>query len=106
MPIWKTLLGDAPIPGREALDFSSVAERFPFSGGRIRNAFMDSCQRAAEAGAISQDILLAACEEEQRSSIATQRGVEKERKTMKAGIKVWEALPSTSVRSLPGPLPA
>ena len=70
--IWKTLLGDAPIPGRQDLDFSLVAEHFPFSGGRIRNAFMDACQRAAEAGAISQDILLAACEEEQRSSIATQ----------------------------------
>jgi hypothetical protein len=33
---------------------------------------MDACQRAAEAGAISQDILLDACEEEQRSSITTQ----------------------------------
>ena len=70
--IWKTLLGEAPIPGRETLDFSSVAEQFPFSGGRIRNAFMDACQRAAEAGAISQEILLSACEEEQRSSITTQ----------------------------------
>ena len=70
--IWKTLLGDAPIPGRESLDFSSVAVRYDFSGGRIRNAFMDACQRAAEAGAISQNILLDACEEEQRSSITTQ----------------------------------
>jgi len=67
--IWKTLLGDAPIPGRESLDFSSVAARYDLSGGRIRNAFMYACQRAAETGAISQEILLDACEEEQRSSI-------------------------------------
>jgi len=70
--IWKTLLGDAPIPGRENLDFKAVAERFPFSGGRIKNSFLDACTRAAEVGAISQDILLAACEEEQRSSITNQ----------------------------------
>ena len=70
--IWSTLLGKAPIPGRESLDFMAVANRYAFSGGRIRNAFMNACQRAAEAGAISQEILLAACEEEQQSSIATQ----------------------------------
>ncbi len=67
--IWKTLLGDAPIPGRESLDFSTVAALYDLSGGRIRNAFMDACQRAAETGAISQEILIDACEEEQRSSI-------------------------------------
>ena len=70
--IWSALLGKAPIPGRESLDFVAVANRFAFSGGRIRNAFLNSCQRASEAGAISQEILLAACEEEQRSSITTQ----------------------------------
>lgn len=69
--IWKTLLGEAPIPGRESLDFAQIAESFPFSGGRIRNAFVDACQRAAVAGAISQDLLIAACQEEQKSALGS-----------------------------------
>jgi DNA polymerase III delta prime subunit len=70
--IWATLLGDAPIPGRDTLDFTAVAARYPFSGGRIRNAFVDACQRAAEAGSIIQQVLNAACEEEQQSSLTSQ----------------------------------
>lgn len=70
--IWKALLGEAPIPGRESLDFTQIAETFPFSGGRIRNAFVDACQRASEAGAISQELLLAACQEEQKSALGSQ----------------------------------
>jgi hypothetical protein len=49
-----------------------VAARYPFSGGRIRNAFVDACQRAAEAGSIIQQVLNAACEEEQQSSLTSQ----------------------------------
>jgi len=70
--IWKTLLGDAPIPGREGLDFAQVADRYPLSGGRIRNAFLDACQRAAAAGAMTQDILVAACEEESKTALPAQ----------------------------------
>lgn len=70
--IWKTLLGDAPIPGRAGLDLDQVAARYPMSGGRIRNAFLDACQRAAAAGAMSQDILLAACEEEAKTGLPAQ----------------------------------
>ena len=69
--IWKALLGKAPIPGRETLDFYAVAEQFSFSGGRIRNAFLGACQRAAEVGAISQGALIAACKEELQSSITS-----------------------------------
>ena len=67
--IWANLFGRARIPGMEALDVAEIAERFPLSGGLIRNAFLEGCQRAAEAGAISQQILLEACEEEFRSGL-------------------------------------
>ena len=67
--IWANLFGRSRIPGSNALDLTEVAERFPLSGGLIRNAFLESCQRAAEAGAISQQILLEACEEEFRSGL-------------------------------------
>ena len=65
------MLGEAPIPGRDSLDFTQIAESFPFSGGRIRNAFVDACLRASVAGAISQDLLLASCQEEQKSALAS-----------------------------------
>ncbi len=67
--IWTALLGEAPIPGRDTLDLPAVAARYPLSGGRIRNAFVDACQRAAEVGAISQELLLAACDEELQSAL-------------------------------------
>jgi SpoVK/Ycf46/Vps4 family AAA+-type ATPase len=67
--IWMTLLGESPIPGRDTLDLQALAARYPFSGGRIRNAFIDACQRAADGGAMSQEVLLAACEEEQQSAL-------------------------------------
>jgi len=35
----------------------------------IRNAFLEGCARAAEAGAISQEILLGACAEESKSRL-------------------------------------
>jgi DNA polymerase III delta prime subunit len=69
--IWAALLGEAPIPGRDTLDLMAVAARYPFSGGRIRNAFVDACQRAAESGALSQQVLLDACEEEQQSALTS-----------------------------------
>ena len=69
--IWRALLGDAPIPGRDSLDLGQIAENFPFSGGRIRNAFVDACQRAAEVGAICQDLVLAACQEEKNSGLGS-----------------------------------
>ena len=68
--IWTALLGEAPIPGRETLDLQAVAARYPLSGGRIRNAFVDACQRAAAAGVISQELLLAACDEELQSALS------------------------------------
>ena len=46
-----------------------AAERFSLSGGLIRNAFLEGCARAVEAGAISQEILLEACAEESRSRL-------------------------------------
>ena len=68
--IWANLFGRARIPGVEALDLTEVAERFPLSGGLIRNSFMEACQRASEAGAMTQEILLAAVEEEFRSGLS------------------------------------
>ena len=70
LKIWDGLFAQAPVPGWEGLDLLAVADQFPLSGGRIRNAFLDALQRAAESGAISQEILQEACEEEYRSSLA------------------------------------
>lgn len=70
--IWESLFRQGDIPGREGLDLAAVAARFPLAGGRIRNAFLDACHRAAEAGAIDQSLLLAACEEESRSALPTE----------------------------------
>jgi len=67
--IWANLFGKARIPGSEALDLTEVAERFPLSGGLIQNAFVEACYRASEVGAISQEILLEAVEEEIRSGL-------------------------------------
>ena len=67
--LWESLFQKAPIPGHEALDLTSVAEQFEFTGGRTRLAFLDSLHRAAEVGQINQQILLAACEEEKRSAL-------------------------------------
>lgn len=69
LKIWDGLFAQAPVPGREDLDLTTVADQFPLSGGRIRNAFLDALQRTAELGAISQSILQEACEEEYRSSL-------------------------------------
>ncbi len=69
LKIWDGLFAQAPVPGTEDLDLSAVADQFPLSGGRIRNAFMDAIQRAAESGAICQQILQEACEEEYRSGL-------------------------------------
>jgi AAA+ superfamily predicted ATPase len=71
--IWANLFGRSRIPGSNALDLTEVAERFPLSGGLIRNAFLEGCARAAEAGAISQAILLDACEEEHRSALPSKK---------------------------------
>jgi hypothetical protein len=71
--IWANLFRNARIPGKDTLDLGAVAERYPLSGGLIRNAFVDACQRASEAGAISQEILLQAVEEEQRSALPSKR---------------------------------
>jgi SpoVK/Ycf46/Vps4 family AAA+-type ATPase len=71
--IWSTMLGNSPIPGREGLDLHTVADRYPISGGRIRNVFLAACQKAAVAGAISQAIVLEACEEELRSALPGKR---------------------------------
>ncbi len=72
--IWGSLFDRAPIPGKEGLDLREIAVRFNFSGGRIRNAFLGACHRAAEIDAIEQSILLEACEEEFRSSMPVQSG--------------------------------
>jgi AAA+ superfamily predicted ATPase len=65
--IWTNLFGRARVPGSNGLDLTEIAERFPLSGGLIRNSFMEACQRASEVGAISQAILLEACDEEMLS---------------------------------------
>jgi hypothetical protein len=67
--LWESLFQKAPIPGHEELDLSTVAQRFDFTGGRTRLAFLDSLQRAAEFGRIDQRILVDACEEEHRSAL-------------------------------------
>jgi len=67
--IWTNLFGRARVPGSISLDLNEVAERFPLSGGLIRNVFLESCARAVEAGAISQEILLEACAEESKSRL-------------------------------------
>ncbi|MGA2080255.1 MAG: AAA family ATPase [Holophaga sp.] len=71
--IWANLFRNARIPGKDTLDLAAVAERYPLSGGLIRNAFVGACQRASEAGAISQEILLQAVEEEHRSALPSKR---------------------------------
>lgn len=72
--IWKSFFDRAPIPGKEGLDLREVAARYDLSGGRIRNAFLDACYRAAECDSIHQAILVDACEEEARSSIRVREG--------------------------------
>jgi SpoVK/Ycf46/Vps4 family AAA+-type ATPase len=67
--IWASLFRNAAIPGKDTLDLGAIAERFPLSGGLIRNAFVEACQRAAEAGVITQEIILQAVEEEERSAL-------------------------------------
>lgn len=67
--IWKSFLDQAPIPGKDGLDLRAVATQFNLSGGRIRNAFLGACHRAAEIDSINQSILIEACEEELRSSM-------------------------------------
>ena len=67
--IWQNLFDRAPVPGRESLDLLKIAEAYVLSGGRIRNAFMQALQAAAEEGAISQAILKEACREEYQSGL-------------------------------------
>jgi len=67
--LWESLFQKAPIPGHNELDLSTVAQKYDFTGGRTRLAFMDALQRAAEVGSITQDILVEACEEENRSAL-------------------------------------
>jgi len=67
--LWESLFQKAPIPGHKELDLSTVAQKYDFSGGRTRLAFLDSLQRAAEIGSINQQILMEACEEEKRSAL-------------------------------------
>ena len=69
--IWETLFQQAPIPGREDLNLAVIADRYNIAGGRIRNAFLDACQQAAQVGSINQAILREACEVEMRSSLPT-----------------------------------
>jgi len=71
--IWANLFRNAAIPGKETLDLGAIAEHYPLSGGLIRNAFVEACQRAAEAGVITQEIILQAVEEEHRSALPGNR---------------------------------
>ena len=69
--IWQSLFGNSTIPGREDLDLPAVA-RQPLTGGRIRNAFLSACQKAAAHGGMTQELLMAACLEEVKSGITGQ----------------------------------
>lgn len=70
--IWRSCFDRASIPGTEGLDLQEIAARFNLSGGRIRNAFLGACHRAAELDAISQAVLIEACEEELRASMPSE----------------------------------
>ncbi len=62
--IWKNLWKDT-IPTDGTVDLAELARRYDFPGGLIRNTFLAACQRGAEVGRMSQEILRAACIEEQ-----------------------------------------
>ena len=67
--IWNNLFARAPIPGTETLNIKSIAEEFPLTGGRIRNAFLAALESAGEEGQITQQILQEACREEYQSGL-------------------------------------
>jgi len=71
--IWRNLWSDA-IPQDGSVDLEALALRFDLSGGLIRNAFLEACQRAAEAGAMTQEILLRTCREEDANRLAKDQG--------------------------------
>ena len=72
--IWSNLFARAPIPGTETLDIKSIAEEFPLTGGRIRNAFLAALESAGEEGRITQQILHEACREEYQSGLPKHEG--------------------------------
>ena len=69
LQIWRNLWKET-IPQDGSVDLPILAQRNSFSGGLIRNAFMEACQRAAEAGHMTQAILLDTCQEEDANRLA------------------------------------
>jgi adenylate kinase family enzyme len=72
--IWKKHLpGKAPIDGN--VDFEALAERFPMSGGEIKNAMLRVLQRAARLEKpISQELLEESAAEEAKSRLSKNAG--------------------------------
>jgi SpoVK/Ycf46/Vps4 family AAA+-type ATPase len=68
LKIWQNLWKET-IPTDGTVDLAELARRFDFPGGLIRNTFLASCQRGAEAGRMSQEILLASCRDEQENRL-------------------------------------
>lgn len=68
LQIWRNLWKES-IPTDGTVDLAELAYRFDFPGGLIRNTFLSACQRGAEAGQMSQELLLAACREEQENRL-------------------------------------
>ena len=72
--IWTNLFDKAPVPGTETLNLKSIAEEFPLTGGRIRNAFLAALESAGEEGRITQQIIQEACREEYQSGLPRTSG--------------------------------